>query len=210
MVVLDVACGAGHVSEQIAPNVHQVVGIDLTRALLDAGAARLRDAGIANVLLQEGNATRLPFVDESFDLVVCRTALHHFADPERTVVEMRRVCRPSGRVVVADMVAPGPEVRERFDRVHRDLDPSHVRCLLHDELVDLMDERVGSVTRVETPSPLHVPINLILTDAANEERVRSALRAELEGGEATGFEPDEDGGDVGVSFRISVVEATRS
>src|SRR6476661_5716682 len=93
MVVLDVACGAAHAAELAAPHVRQVVGIDLTPELLAIGAARLRDAGITNVLLQEGNAAALPFVDASFDLVMCRTALHHMADPEHALAEMARVCR---------------------------------------------------------------------------------------------------------------------
>src|SRR3954470_14906538 len=63
MIVLDVACGAAHASEVAAPHVRQVVGIDLTRALLAIGADRLRAARIDNVLLQEGHAAALPFVD---------------------------------------------------------------------------------------------------------------------------------------------------
>jgi ubiquinone/menaquinone biosynthesis C-methylase UbiE len=69
MVVLDVACGAQHAAEQVARQVREVVGIDLTPALLDVGAQRLRANGITNVLLQEGNAERLPFVGESFHVV---------------------------------------------------------------------------------------------------------------------------------------------
>src|SRR6476646_10784499 len=63
MVVLDVACGAAHASEVAAPRVRQVVGVELTPALLAIGADRLRAAGIDNVLLQEGHAAALPFVD---------------------------------------------------------------------------------------------------------------------------------------------------
>jgi len=94
MIVLDVACGAAHVAEQAAPHVRQVVAIDLTPALLELGAERLRDAGITNVLLQEGNAAELPFLDASFDLVMCRGALHHFPHPEQAIAEMARL--PSG------------------------------------------------------------------------------------------------------------------
>src|SRR5437762_1220270 len=61
MIVLDVACGAAHSTEPVAPHVRQVVGIDLTSALLHIGAARLRDNGIGNVLLQEADAESLPF-----------------------------------------------------------------------------------------------------------------------------------------------------
>src|SRR5256714_10925133 len=74
MVVLDVACGAAHAAEVAAPHVRQVVGIDLTRALLELGARRLAEQGVTNVLLQEANAESLPFVDESFDLVCCRSS----------------------------------------------------------------------------------------------------------------------------------------
>src|SRR5262249_27470067 len=81
LIALDVGCGAGHVSEEIAPHVRQVVGVDMTPALLCLGAERIAASGLGNVLLQEGDASRLAFVDGSFDLVVCRSALHHFADP---------------------------------------------------------------------------------------------------------------------------------
>src|ERR1700677_5055594 len=75
MIVLDVACGAGHVAEEIAPKVRQVVGLDLTSDLLRLGQERLKTNGLSNVLLQEGNAAELPFLNGSFDLVVCRSAL---------------------------------------------------------------------------------------------------------------------------------------
>ena len=138
MIVLDVACGAGHASEQAAPHVRQVVGIDLTPALLAAGAERLRAAGLDNVLMQHGDAMALPFVDASFDLVVCRSSLHHFPEPEMAVTEMARVCRPGGRVVISDLVAPSAEVRDAFDEVHRRIDPSHVRALLESEIAEIV------------------------------------------------------------------------
>jgi SAM-dependent methyltransferase len=140
MTVLDVACGAGHAADPLAPHVRSVVGVDLTRALLDVGAQRLRDAGITNVLLQEGNAEALPFVDESFDIVFCRAALHHIGDPKRAVAEMVRVCRVGGRVVLMDLLAPSPaeDIRTRFDDVHRRIDPSHRRAFTEAELAALL------------------------------------------------------------------------
>jgi SAM-dependent methyltransferase len=209
MLVLDVACGAAHVAEQIAPRVRQVVGIDLTAALLAAGAERLRDAGLRNVLLQEGNAARLPFVDGSFDLVVCRTALHHFPEAERATAEMARVCKPRGRVVAADMTVPNASVRDAFDAVHRDLDPSHVAALTASELTALLESHVGDVTRSDPPTRLRLPIESIVTEAADRDRVFAALHAELAGGPMTGFDPTTEDQQIVVSFQISVVEATR-
>jgi SAM-dependent methyltransferase len=210
MIVLDVACGAGHVAEQLAPHVRQVVGVDLTPALLELGAERLREAGITNVLLQETNAAELPFLDASFDLVVCRGAMHHFLHPEQPIAEMARVCRPEGRVVVSDMVATSAEARERFDQVHRNLDPSHARTLLEAELADLLRSTVGPIAYGETTDPFKIPVEHILTEAADRDAVTSALRAELAGGDTTGFDPVADGDQILVSFTSTVVHATRS
>ena len=209
MIVLDVACGAAHAAEQAAPHVRQVVGIDLTPSLLELGADRLHEAGINNVLLQLGNAAELPFVDDSFDLVVCRGALHHFLDPGGAVVEMARVCRPGGRVVVADMVAPNAEVRGAFDDLHRCLDPSHAGVLLEPELAELLRAKVGPLAYGETSEPFLIPIDAILTDAADRDAVAQALEAELAGGAATGFEPVLEDGQTLVSFTNTVVHATR-
>ena len=210
MIVLDVACGAAHAAEQAAPHVRQVVGLDLTRALLELGADRLRDAGITNVLLQEGSAAELPFLDASFDLVACRAALHHVPDPGGVVAEMARVCRPRGRVVAADMVAPSAEVREAFDALHRRIDPSHAGVLLEGELAELLHSKVGPLTYGETSDPFALPVDHILTDAADRDAVTSALQAELAGGPATGFDPVLDDGQTLVSFTSTVVHATRN
>jgi SAM-dependent methyltransferase len=209
MIVLDVACGAGHAAEQAAPHVRQVVGVDLTPSLLELGAERLREAGITNVLLHEGNAAALPYVDGSFDLVMCRGALHHFADPGGAVAEMARVCRPGGRVVAADMVAPRAEVRDAFDALHRSLDPSHAGVLLETELAELLRAEVGPLAYGETSEPLVIPVDAILTDAADRDAVAQALEAELAGGAATGFEPVVEDGKTLVSFTNTVVHAER-
>jgi SAM-dependent methyltransferase len=207
MIVLDVACGAAHAGEQAAPYVRQVVGIDLTPALLEVGAKRLHDSGTRNVLLQEGDATALPFVDASFDLVVCRSSLHHFPHPERPLTEMARVCRPGGRVVVSDMIAPSAATRDTFDELHRRIDPSHVRALLEEELAELVRATVGPLTYGATSSAT-LPIDLVLTDAADRDAAMAALDDELRGLQPTGFDPVREGDQVLVTFTGTVVHAT--
>ena len=210
MIVLDVACGAAHAAEQIAPHVRQVVGLDLTPALLALAADRLREAHVQNELLQEGNAAALPFLDESFDLVVCRAALHHFADPSQTVTEMARVCRANGRVAVVDMVAPSAEVRDAFDDLHRRIDPSHAAALLEDELAELLRSRVGPLTYAQTMPTFRVPVEHMLTDAADRDAVRTALDEDLLGGAPTGLRPEQADDGVDVSITTTVIHATRA
>jgi SAM-dependent methyltransferase len=208
MVVLDVACGAGHAAEQVAPQVRAVVGIDLTPALLTVGADRLRENGVRNVVLQEANAQRLPFVDQSFDVVFCRSSLHHFEDPIGAVAEMNRVCRSDGRVVVLDLVPPSEGVRDRYDHLHRLLDPSHVRSFLEAELVDV----VGGVERLEyaDTSTLRLPVDIAITDQSERDEVYRLLHGELDGVEpASGFDPADENGSLVVSFTVCVLHAPR-
>nr|MDT0665994.1 methyltransferase domain-containing protein [Micromonospora sp. DSM 115978] len=189
------------------PAVRQVVGLDLTPALLRLAADRLRAAGVTNVHLQEGNAGLLPFLDGSFDLVVCRAALHHFPDPRHVVAEMARVCRPKCRVVVSDMVAPNVQVRASFDELHRKLDPSHAGALLQAELTELLNSAVGPATSVSASNSGTLPIERIMTDAADRDAVFARLRAELAGGPATGFGPVVENGEIHVSFTSAVAQA---
>ncbi len=207
MVALDVACGAAHAAEAAAPRVRQVVGIDLTPTLLELGAQRLRDAGVMNVLLQEGNAESLPFVDASFDVVFCRGSLHHFADPHRAVVEMVRTCRPGGRVVLLDLIAPSAEERDTFDDLHRLIDPSHMRSFTERELAALLDGL--TLTHGET-LPIRMPIDIALTEQSERETVLAALRADAAGGRPTGFDPVAEDGSFLVSFTTCFVHGTRA
>jgi SAM-dependent methyltransferase len=208
MIALDIACGAAHAAESVAPHVRQVVGVDLTAELLALGANRLRQAGIGNVLLQEGNAEALPFADASFDLAFCRSSLHHFAAPRRAIEEMWRVTNSDGRIVLLDLVAPPGPVRGRFDALHRLLDPSHVETFTADELIDHVT-REGVLTYCDTLD-LRLPIDVAIAENSDRDGAMAALKAELEGGPATGFEPEQDADSVTVKFVNLIIHATRT
>jgi SAM-dependent methyltransferase len=208
LLVLEAACGAAHVAETIAPHVWQVVALDLTPELLAVAAGRLRDAGVDNVLLQEGNVEQLPFVAESFDLVVCRGSLHHFLNPRRALAEMVRVCRVGGRVAVNDLVAPEAASRDAFDDLHRALDPSHVCCFLAGELEHAWPEGVA-ITHEERMD-VRLPIDIAITEQSDRGAVLAALEAELAGGPATGFAPERgDDGQMVVSFLTHTLRVTK-
>jgi SAM-dependent methyltransferase len=179
-LVLDVAAGTGHVARRLAPKVRAVVALDATRTMLEQG----REHAPPNVLFVEGDAAALPFLDDSFDVVVTRFAVHHFADPTVQLAEMRRVAR--GRLAVADLIAH-PEAAEVQNRLETLRDPSHARMLELGELVRLVgtdDVEVRDVHRPLEPW-------LVQTDPPPDaaETIRAALRDELNGGPPTGFRP---------------------
>ncbi len=133
--VLDVACGPGLVACALARVAREVTGIDLTPAMIERAEALAREKGCRNVRFQIGDVLPLPFPDAAFSIVVSRFAFHHFADPAAVLAEMRRVCCPGGRVVVADLLAsPDPEKAAAFHRMEMLRDPSHARALTLDEL----------------------------------------------------------------------------
>ncbi|MFF7976618.1 methyltransferase domain-containing protein [Streptomyces sp. NPDC007905] len=104
-VCLDAACGTGIVARALAPRVRHVTALDTTPEMLAQGKGQADAEGVANLVFQKGDAAALPFLDGSFPLVVSRFSLHHVASPQGVAAELVRVCRPGGRVVVADMVA---------------------------------------------------------------------------------------------------------
>ncbi|MGB1287824.1 MAG: class I SAM-dependent methyltransferase, partial [Aggregatilineales bacterium] len=78
--VLDVATGGGHTALKFAPHVQQVIATDLTPRMLMAARQNILAKETKNVLFSAADAENIPFPDNSFDLVTCRIALHHFPD----------------------------------------------------------------------------------------------------------------------------------
>jgi SAM-dependent methyltransferase len=116
---LDVATGGGHVARRLQEAGLEVVTCDPAPGMQPDVICR---------------AEHLPFADESFDLVVCRVAAHHFADPALALHEMARVGR--NLVLVADNLFAG-EAGEEADRLR---DPTHVRNYSEDEWRRMLEQ----------------------------------------------------------------------
>jgi|tagenome__1003787_1003787.scaffolds.fasta_scaffold20411079_1 arsenite methyltransferase len=102
--IVDVGCGPGFFCAELAEEVGEsgfVLGLDTSPAMLAVAAGRC--AGRANVELREGEAGSLPVEDGSFDAALCVQVLEYVPDTTAALVEMRRVLRPGGRVVVWDV-----------------------------------------------------------------------------------------------------------
>src|SRR5262245_6223747 len=139
--VLDVACGPGLIVCAFAQVVRHATGIDLTPAMIERGRTLQREKGLTNVTWQVGDVLPLPYPDASFSIVTSRFAFHHFPDPQAVLAEMKRVCTPSGKVVVIDVIAsPDPEKAAAYNRMEKLRDPSHVRGLPLVELESLFPQ----------------------------------------------------------------------
>jgi ubiquinone/menaquinone biosynthesis C-methylase UbiE len=105
--VLDVGCGSGAVTREIARRVGaggRAVGLDPSPALLAVAHDLAQEIGLGDRMeFHEGDALRLPFSDRPFDAVVCVTVLSHVPNGEAAVPELVRVLRSGGRVGVFDL-----------------------------------------------------------------------------------------------------------
>ncbi|MFZ5827232.1 MAG: methyltransferase domain-containing protein [Bacillota bacterium] len=127
--VLDVATATGHTAFALAPHARRVVGVDLTPEMLLQARQEAEARSVSNVTFQEGDAEHLPFPNNSFDVVTCRIAAHHFPNLAAFCRESARVLRPGGRLVVVDNVVPEAEELDRFiNEVEKLRDPSHFRA----------------------------------------------------------------------------------
>lgn len=137
--ILDVACGPGIVTAALAPRAREITAFDLTPGMLEKARQRCTAAGLRNVAFREGSVTDLPFADASFDGVVTRLSIHHFAAPRRAMAEMVRILKPGGMLVLADVVSSQvPEDSRLHNAIEVLRDPSHVRMLPVTELEALI------------------------------------------------------------------------
>ncbi len=108
---LDLGCGTGFLSLELAARGHRVTGVDFAPAMIARAAAKAAERGL-EVRFEPGDAEQLPFPAASFDLAISRHVLWTLPHPEAAIDEWLRVLRPGGRLVVVDGA-----VRDGSDRV---------------------------------------------------------------------------------------------
>jgi ubiquinone/menaquinone biosynthesis C-methylase UbiE len=145
-LALDVATGTGNTALALAPFVRHVVGVDLTREMLDQACRLTSERNVANAEWVLGDACRLPFAGETFDLYTVRAAPHHFHDFDAFLGEALRVLKPGCDAAFVDC-SPPAAAREVMHEVEVRRDPSHVRSLTVPEWTERL-ERAGFVVEV--------------------------------------------------------------
>jgi ubiquinone/menaquinone biosynthesis C-methylase UbiE len=114
--MLEVAPGPGYLAIEMAKGAaYRVTGLDVSRTMVELGHGNADEAGV-QVDFRQGNASAMPFADESFDLLACSAAFKNFSQPHRALEEMYRVLRPGGTALVLDLSkdVPMSEIRKYF------------------------------------------------------------------------------------------------
>ncbi|MCP3979879.1 MAG: methyltransferase domain-containing protein [bacterium] len=114
--VLEVGVGTG-LSLLEYPEQARITGIDISEPMLDQARQRAADLGRNRVELQQMDARDLAFDDDTFDCVLAPYVISVVPEPERVMREIRRVCRPGGKVVIVNHFLSEARVLSLLERV---------------------------------------------------------------------------------------------
>lgn len=101
--ILDVGCGNGNLFTLLPDGKYELHGVDFSENMIDEAKMNCKTQATFSV----ADAESLPFDDDSFDMIVCNASFHHYTRPDDVLKEMRRVLKPSGKLLIGDPYVPG-------------------------------------------------------------------------------------------------------
>lgn len=101
--VLEIAPGPGYFCIELAKlGGYQITGVDISKSFVEIARKNAVETGF-KIDFEEGNASNMPFANETFDFTFCQAAFKNFSEPVKAITEMYRVLKPNGMAVIVDM-----------------------------------------------------------------------------------------------------------
>ena len=177
--VLDLGCGAGHLTFAAAPHVEAVVAYDLSAEMIDIVSNEARRRDLCNVSTKQGQAENLPFEDGGFDWVCTRYSAHHWTDIRTALREARRVLKRGGGLIVIDTCAStNPLLDTHLQTIELLRDGSHVRNYTPTEWKSMLMEAgflIGAESAWKLPIDFNAWVGRMKTPAVYVDAIRSLL-----------------------------------
>jgi ubiquinone/menaquinone biosynthesis C-methylase UbiE len=166
--ILDVGTGTARIPILMCQHQPQylVTGIDLARSMLIIGQRNVAEAGLTQrIRLERVDSKKMPYPDLEFDMLISNSLVHHLPDPLSFFVEIKRLVRPGGAILIRDLIRPENDmiVNNLVAKIGADYD-AHQQQLFHDSLkaaltlaqVQELIDRVGlSQVKLIQSSELH-------------------------------------------------------
>ena len=136
--LLDLACGTGELTRLLLEQnpQQQITGVDISESMLEIARKKLDTH--PSVSFYCASVTSLPFDNDSFDLVICANAFHYFASPQLALIEMKRVLKPKGEILILDWCRDY-WVLKLLHPAFKFIDPAYQRCYTQAELDRLLN-----------------------------------------------------------------------
>lgn len=101
--ILEIAPGPGYLSIELAKlGNYKITGLDISKTFVEIARENAKEAGL-EIDFRQGDAARMPFDSETFDLIICRAAFKNFSQPIIALDEMNRVLKAGGKAVILDL-----------------------------------------------------------------------------------------------------------
>ncbi len=178
--LLDLGCGAGHVSFAIAPYVESAIAYDLSLEMIDIVDKEVKRRDLGNIFTRQGRVEELPFEDASFDWVCTRYSAHHWTEVRSALREARRVLKRGGTLVVVDICAPANSLLDtHLQAIELLRDESHVRDYSLAEWNTFLEEagfQPRGQSRWRLPLDFNAWVERMRTPPVYVEAIRSLLQ----------------------------------
>jgi ubiquinone/menaquinone biosynthesis C-methylase UbiE len=101
--LLDLGCGTGNVLKRLKEDKEIALsGLDLSENMIETAKKNVGE----RAELKVGDAEYIPWNDETFDVIVCNASFHHYPNPEKVLLEMKRVLKKNGTLIIGDPTCP--------------------------------------------------------------------------------------------------------
>lgn len=101
-IILDLGCGNGNIIARLQKRLNaDYYGLDISEAMITQAEKRLHD-----VHFMVGDAEKMPYVADKFDVIICNASFHHYPHPKAVICEMQRVLKKDGTLILGDPTAP--------------------------------------------------------------------------------------------------------
>ncbi len=180
--LLDFACGTGDYAIAAAPRVKYVYGVDISKGMIEIAKNQAKQVNVKNVSFLCNPVESTPFEEESFSIIICRSAFHHFNEYAGIFDEMLRCCQTKGRISIQDIVAyPDEKTDKFFEEFEREVDISHNKTMSKEFIKTLFRQR-----NIKIKKTFEIEVDLHLQDylghARQSEESKSRISKLLEKG----------------------------